>query len=204
MDGHTRSGTLLFDYSQSAPGDTFYRNQGFKCVVTSSSYVVDGNAVTISKTITNTTASGFNPSITNLTWSITANVSIARTNGILSWNCNRIRTLLNTSDTANVYHGQSIPISWSKARVGITGNASGTTASGENYSANVTSQVVRDFTCAPNAAHPGHHPFINGTLDFTPGAKATRHIDYGYPNNGACDDQALVTISTHTFAITLP
>src|ERR1035437_2341609 len=55
LDGSTRSGTLTFDYSGSPVGVRFYRNPGFKCVVTSNGYTVDGNAVSINKTITNTT-----------------------------------------------------------------------------------------------------------------------------------------------------
>jgi len=204
LDGHTRSGTLTFDYSQSAPGAIYYRNPGYKVTVTSTNYVVDGNLVNIiSKTITNTTAAGFNPQNTNETWTINANINIVKsTGGTISWIATKYKTLLNTSDTT-VYRGQSKHIIWSKAIIGLTGNATGTTASNESFTANVTGQLVRDMNCTPNLAHPGQHPFINGTLDFTPGTKATRHIDYGYPNNGACDDQALVTIKNYTVAITV-
>lgn len=200
LDGSTRSGSLIFDYSGSAPGARFYRNPGYKCVITSSNYVVDGNAVSVSKTITNTTASGFNPAITNETWSVVDNVSIVRSNGTVSWSANKVKTLLNTSDTS-VYRGQAVHIIWSKAIVGITGNATGKTASGDNFTANVTSQLVRDFTCSPNPARPGRHPFIKGTMDFTPGTKAVRHFDYG---NGTCDDLATVTINGVVYNITLP
>jgi len=200
LDGSTRTGTLTFDYSGSTLGAKYYRNPGFKCVVSSSNYVVDGNAVSISKTINNTTTLGFNPASTNETWSVADNVSIVKSNGTVTWSANKVKTLLNTSDT-NVYRGQAVHIVWSKARVGITGNATGTTVAGENFTANVTSQLVRDFTCAPNSARPGRHPFIQGTLDFTPGTKATRHFDYG---NGACDDLATVTINGVTYNITLP
>ena len=205
LDGHTRSGTLIFDYSGSTNGAKFYRNPGYNVVVSSSGYVVDGNAITISKTITNTTPVGFNPSITNLTWSVTTNISITESTGTFTWKATKTKTLLNTSDTT-CYHGQAVHITWSKARVGLIGNATGQTAAGENFTANVVSQVVRDFTCAPDANHPGHHPFIDGSLDFTPGTKKTRHIDYAYPNsqgNGACDNQALVTIGSYTKVITL-
>ncbi|MFI5164009.1 MAG: hypothetical protein ACHQHP_02055 [Bacteroidia bacterium] len=200
LDGHTRSGTLTYDYSGSAPGAKYYRNPGFKFVVSSSNYVVDGNAVSINKTVTNTTASGFDPKTTNLTWSIADNVSIKKSNGTVTWSANKVKTLLNTSDT-NVYRGQAVHIMWSLARVGITGNATGTTVAGENFSANVTTQLVRDFTCAPNSLHPGHHPFIQGALTFTPGSKAPRYFDFG---NGACDDIATVTINGNTYTITLP
>src|ERR1035437_137685 len=199
-DGHVRNGSIVIDYSQSTPGDTFPRNPGFKCLVTTSNYTVDGMAVTINKTITNTTPN-LNPG-TNLIWSDNVSVSIVKSNGTVSWNGNKVVTLLNTSDTT-VYRGQTKFIVWSKARIGVTGNATGTTAAGENFTANVTGQLVRDMQCSPTS-HPGHHPFIDGTLDFPPGSKPTRHVDYGYPNHGACDNQALVTINTYTVAITLP
>jgi hypothetical protein len=43
--------------------------------------------------------------------------------------------------------------------------------------------------------------FTQGTLEHTPGGKATRYIDFG---NGTCDDQATVTINGTTYTITLP
>lgn len=199
MDGRTRSGTLTFDYSSSTDSAKFYRDPGFRCVVTSSNYVVNGNQVSINKTITNTTPLGFNPLTTNLTWLISANVSIVKPDGkTISWNANRVKTLLNTSDTANVYHGPLFPISWNKARVGHTGSATGTTAQGENFTANITSQLIIDWLCAPNPAYPNFHPIIQGTLEFTPGEKYTRYIDYG---NGSCDNTFTVTINGVTFTI---
>lgn len=199
-DGRTRNGSLTYDYSQSTNGAKRYRSPGFKCVVTSNNYSVDGNAITInSKTIQNTTPVGFNPQTTNLTWTINANISVTKSNGgIVTWNCTRYKTLLNTSDPA-VYTNDLSPIAWSKARIGLTGNASGVTAQGNNYTANITSQLVRDFSCAPGAyAH--RHPFIQGVLQFTPQGKQTRVIDYG---NGACDMTATLTIGTYTTTITL-
>ena len=203
LDGKTRSGTLTFDYSASTLGATHYRNPGYVVTVTSQNYVVDGNQITVNKTVTNTTPVGFNPMTTNMTWSISSNISIVKANGngTVTWHCNRTKTLLNTSDTVNVYHGQAIPISWNKAKVGITGNANGQTVKGESYTATITSQLVRDMTCSPDVNHPGHHPFIQGTIDFTPGSKATRHIDYG---SGSCDLNYTVTINGVTYQLTLP
>jgi hypothetical protein len=197
LDGHTRSGTITYTYS----GGRYYRNPGYKMVVSSNNYTVDGNAVTLSKTVTNTTPN-LNPG-TNLTWSDVSNITIAKPAGTITWSATKVKTLLNTSDTA-VYHGQAVHITWTLAHVGITGNATGTDAAGETFTANITSQLERDFNCSPNSNFVGQHPFINGTLDFTPGTKATRHIDYGYPNNGTCDNLAKVTIGSYTVAITLP
>ncbi len=201
LDGRTRSGSLTFDYSASAAGANHYRNPGFTCTVTSQNYVVDGNAVTINKTIANTTSPTFNPATTNMTWSITATVNVVKASGgTVSWTCNRVKTLLNTSD-ANVYQGQSTHIKWNLAKVGLTGSATGTTAAGNSFTSNIVSQLVRDLTCAPDANRPGRHPFIQGEIDFTPSTKATRHIDYG---SGTCDLNATVTINGVSYPITLP
>jgi len=201
-DGRVRSGVLIFDYSQSSNGATKYRMPGFKCSVTSSNYKVDGNLITITnKTIQNTTANNFNPQTTNLTWVINSNISITKTDGsVLTWICTRNKTLLNTSDTS-VYKGNNKPIVWTLARVGITGSANGVTAQGNNYSAVITSQLVRDFTCSPNSAQIHRHPFIQGVLEFTPEGKLTRRINYGA---GTCDQEATVSIGNFTKTITLP
>jgi hypothetical protein len=200
LDGKTRTGALTFTYASNTA--RHYRNPGFSCTVKSYNYVVNGNQVNIiSKNITNTTAPAFNPATTNLTWSITGNISVAKSGGgTHSFSYSHIKTLLNTADT-NVYHGQSIAISWNLARIGFTGNASGSTANGRSYTANITNQLIRDKTCSPDVAHPGHHPFIQGTIVFSPSGKAARTIDFG---NGHCDLDATVTINGHVHAITLP
>jgi hypothetical protein len=200
LDGKTRSGALTFTYASNTA--RHYRNPGFSCTVKSYNYVVNGNQVNIiSKNITNTTAPVFNPATTNLTWSITGNISVVKSSGgTHSFSYTHTKTLLNTADV-NVYHGQSIAISWNLAHVGFTGNASGTTANGRSYTANITNQLIRDRTCSPDAAHPGHHPFIQGTIVFSPSGKAARTIDFG---NGNCDLGATVTINGHSHPITLP
>lgn len=199
LDGRTRNGILIFNYSGSTSGAKHYRDPGFNCTVSSVGYTVDGNAVNIiNKTISNTTPAGFNPANTNLTWNISSHVQITKASGgTVDFNWNRTKTLLNTSNS-NVYHGPAAPISWNLARIGLTGNASGTTAHGTSFVATVISQLVRDFG---NCNIGGKHPFIQGELDFTPGTKATRHIDFG---NGTCDLDATVTINGVVHHITLP
>src|SRR5690242_18722066 len=73
-DGKTRSGILNFDCSGSTSSAKYYRDPGFKMHITSQNYVVDGNQVTIDKTVTNTTAVGFNPATTPATWHITSTI----------------------------------------------------------------------------------------------------------------------------------
>ncbi len=197
LDGRTRNGILIFNYSASTNGAKHYRDPGFSCIVTSSGYTVDGNAINIiNKSISNTTPFGFNPASTNLTWNTVSHIQVTKAEGTLDFSCNRTKTLLNTSD-ANVYHGAATPISWKLAKIGITGSGSGTTVKGISFSGNTTSMLVRDFG---GCTISGKHPFISGALDFTPGTKATRHIDFG---DGTCDLNATVTINGITKTITL-
>jgi hypothetical protein len=203
LDGRTRTGKLIYDYSGSAPGANHYRDPGFSFTVSDSAYTVDGNAINIiSKKVTNTTPSGFNYQTKNETWSISANISIVKANGAgtVTWTCNRTTTLLNTSsvyppsDTSN----DVTPINWLAARVQIDGNASGTRANGETFTATATA-MVRDFTCTPAGYH--RHPFISGELDYAPAGKAVRYINFG---TGACDMDAVVTINGVAYNIVLP
>lgn len=202
LDGHTRTGSLMYDYHTSTSNAIWFRIPGWACTVSSSNYVVDGNAITVNKTISNSTATTFTPTATNLTWAISGTITVVKPNngGTINWVCNRTKTLLNTSDTA-VYHGYSLPISWNKAKLGITGSASGTDSKGENFNATITSQLVLDMTCSPDVNNVGHHPFIQGGIDFTPGTKATRHIDFG---SGTCDLNYTVTINGNTYNLTMP
>lgn len=201
-DGHVRSGTLTFDYSGSTSGALYYRHPGFKCVVTSSNYVVDLNQVTITHTVTNTTPVGFDPNTTNLTWSIGGDVTVVKPNngGTITWHCTRTKTLLNTK--AITYGGQAVAasyvdantvIDWAKAVISISGTANGTTAKNESYSFTTTSPLVINMNCTPDPNKPGRHPIVEGAFDFTPGSKGKRHVDFGNPNGG-CDFDCWVTV----------
>jgi outer membrane murein-binding lipoprotein Lpp len=212
IDGRTRSGVLVFNYSASPAGSKHYRDPGFTCTVTSNNYVVDGNQVTInSKTITNITNGGnpvgYNPLSENEKWNITANISITRPScAVLSWVCNRTKELLNTStigfngfqnDFVNFPFSDTIPINWSQARVGITGSATGTRTYNnvtESISVNITSMLIRDFgACSVN----GRHPFYIGSLDHSRTGRPTRHVEYGSNASGqinnACDNWVWIT-----------
>jgi hypothetical protein len=204
LDGKTRMGKLMYDFSQSAAGANRYRKPGFKMIVNSAGYSVDGNVVSITKTVTNTSPASIAGetafSGTYLTWSIVSNVTINKVaGGTITWSCNRTKKLANSNDPT-CYKGQLQPIDWTKAKIQLDGSASGTNAANESYSA-VATALVRDFTCSPDPNHVHHHPFVSGTIDYTPGQRATRHIDYG---NGGCDLNATVTINGQTYTLTLP
>ncbi len=204
-DGRKRTGKLFFNFSASSPSTAiYYRNPGFSMSVTSSNYVVDGNQVNvINKTVKNTTplsipAGPYPPY--NLTWSVTAQISIVKANngGTISWTCNRTKELLSSGDPL-CYNGQSSPINWTKAKVKLNGTATGVNAKGENFTA-TAKDLVRDFTCTPDNTKPHRHPFISGTIEYTPGNRPTRFIDFG---NGTCDFGGTVTINGQSFTFTL-
>lgn len=202
-DGRTRSGKLIYEFS--VPGSTatpHYRTPGFTMHVTSQNYVVDSNHVSIiNKTVINTTPNTIpattNPG-TNLTWNITASVSITKANGnTISWSCTRSKELTNTSDS-NCYHGQNQAIDWTQAFIKLNGTSYGTNARGESFTATITN-VLKDFTCHPLPLRPHYHPFIGGTIAYTPGTRPVRVIDFG----SSCDNLATVTINGQSYPITL-
>ena len=209
-DGRTRTGKLFYDLSGCTPSTSvYYRNPGFKMVVTSQNYVVDQNAITInSKTIQNNTPTSIGsgtPTIgnVNLTWHVTSNITIVKPSGggTITWTCDRTKELTNTNTAAdNCYHGQTLPIDWSKAKIKLNGSASGVNAKGENYTATATN-LVREFTCTPSTVYPKRHPFISGTINYVPGSRPARLFDYG---SGGCDLNATVVVNGVTYAITLP
>jgi hypothetical protein len=206
LDGRIRTGKLIYDFTASPNNVTAYRMPGFSFNVSSVNYVVDGYTINIAnKTVKNTTPLSVSGQTaytgTNLTWSVSANISIVKpaNAGTISWTCNRTMTLTNSSNP-NCYKGQLVPIDWTKAIIQVSGTANGTTAGNESYTSTATN-MVKDFNCSPDPNHIHKHPFISGTLDFTPGQKLVRHIDFG---PGTCDLNATVTINGTSYPFILP
>ena len=203
-DGRVRTGKLFYNFSNST--GLRYRNPGFSVSVSSLNYMVDGNQVTINnKTITNTTPSnlpsGTNPG-TNLTWSVSASITIIKSSntGTVTWSCNRTKELVNTSDST-CYRGQAKPINWTRAIVKLNGASSGINAKSESFTSTATN-LIRDFNCTPDVKRPHRHPFVSGTINYVPGSRPARLIDFGSATN--CDLLATVTIKGKTFNVTLP
>jgi hypothetical protein len=176
-DGRNRRGMLILSFTGK------YRDSLTVITVTPQNYFVDDNQVMGSKTITN---KGHNAAH-HLVYDINANIQIIKANaaGSISWQCTRQREWLTGEST----------LIWSDDTYSITGNASGTTANGNTFTSTITSPLIR------NMAIGCRRHFTQGVLEHTPGGKATRYIDYG---NGACDNQATVTINGNVYSITLP
>jgi hypothetical protein len=204
-DGRYRSGKLLYDYSASTNGAIYPRQPGFSITCTSQNYVVDGYTVNIiNRTHTNITPPGFNPATTKLKWQVTANINVVKPNngGTISWTCSRTTELDNTSDTTVYHPSGNYPIKWNKAILRLNGTASGTSANGTAFSVSLNN-LIWSAQCTPDPLRPFRHPFISGTVTFTPGNKPARVIDYG---NGSCDFAATVCIPAYNYCtnITLP
>lgn len=175
-DGRNRRGKIIIMYSGT------YRDSGSTWTITFDNYFVNDNQVLGSKTVIN---NGHNSS-GHLVYSINVNgqIILANNGGTITWTSQRQREW-----TA----GESTP-QWNDDMYSITGSASGTSASGNSFTAQITSPLIR------NMAFGCRRHFVQGTFDFTPSNKPTRTVDFG---NGACDDLATVTINNHTYTIHL-
>lgn len=123
----------------------------------------------------------------HMNWDVTVNGQVIKANGqgTVQWQSTRNREWL---------AGETIPnTTWSDDVYGVTGTATGTSANGTPFTVQITSQIIRKISC------PKH--FVSGTLDFTPGSKPVRHVDFSPPNNGACDNIATVTINGNTYTV---
>ena len=211
MDGKTRNGSIIYTMS---PVGAHYRDPNMVMTVsttTANPYSVNSNTITLSKTVTN---NGLVAAGGNMQWTITSNLSIAKAGGgTYTWNANRTHVLLNTNAATYdgisygaAYNGASTPINWASTStvtpngviMEINGSASGTAADGAIYNV-TTTNVVRNHNCTPDASRPHFHPFVAGTVDFTPSGKTTRIIDYG---NGGCDMTYTISIGSWSETIT--
>ena len=176
-DGRYRRGIITIAFTGK------YRDSLTLITVTPVGYFVNDNQITGTKTIKN---KGHNAS-NNLVYEITANINVIKANngGTISWQSARQREWTGGENT----------LIWSDDVYSITGSASGTTSNGNTFSSVITSPLIRKMLIGCR------RHFVQGKLEHTPGGKATRYIDFG---NGACDDQATVTINGNTYTINLP
>lgn len=172
-DGRYRRGTINVTWQG------HYRDPGSVHSITFTDYYVNDNQIMGTKTVTN---NGYNQS-GHLTFGIQVNGTIIKANngGTITWNSTRTREWIAGENTAI----------WSDDVYLITGSANGTNALGNSYTASINTPLRRELSC---------RHFVSGSFQITPSGKATRYIDYG---NGACDDQATVTINGNTYTITL-
>ncbi|MBI1837517.1 MAG: hypothetical protein HYR91_09665 [Flavobacteriia bacterium] len=172
-DGKNRRGKILVSYQG------HYRDSASVHTITFDNYFVNDNQILGTKTVTN---NGHNAN-GNLTYSIHVNGQVIKANngGTITWLSDRIREWTVGENT----------LTWADDVYSITGNGSGTSASGVAYTINITTPLVRALIC---------HWFESGVVDVTPSGLPTRTINYG---TSGCDANATVTINGTTYPILL-
>lgn len=175
-DGRNRRGKIIISYSGR------YRDSLTTINITFDNYFVNDNQVLGTKTIVN---NGHNAA-GHLVYTITVNgeIRLASNGGTITWTANKVREWTSGENT----------LVWADDIYSITGSATGTGASGNQFSANITSPLIR------NMAVGCRRHFVKGTVELTPANKPMRVIDYG---NGTCDDVATVTINGNVYTVQL-
>ena len=175
-DGRNRRGKIIVQYSGA------YRDSGSTHTISFDNYFVNDNQILGTKTVTN---NGHNAA-GNLVYSINVNGSVilASNGGTITWTSSRQREWTQGEST----------MQWDDDMYSITGSANGTSASGENFTVNITSPLIR------NMAFGCRRHFVQGTFQLTPGNRPMRTVDFG---TGTCDNTATVTIGNNTYTITL-
>jgi len=172
-DGRNRRGIINVSYTGR------YRDSASTHTISFTDYFVNDNQVLGTKTVTN---KGHNAA-GNLSYSITVNGQIVKANGggTITWTSNRIREWILGEGTVNWFDDVYL----------ITGNATGTSASGNTFQADITSALRKEI---------GYRHIVSGILNITPSGKATRILNFG---TGTRDNQATVTINGNVHNITL-
>ncbi|MBI4931592.1 MAG: hypothetical protein HY841_12555 [Bacteroidetes bacterium] len=192
-DGRYRRGKLFITYTNSVKPEpyTYWDSLTQITIATApdNSYFVNDNQVIGTKNITNKGHNGAG----HMNWDVQVSGQIIKANsqGTITWTSTRNREWI---------ADESTPLIWSDDIYGVTGTASGTSANGTPFNVTITSQLIRKIACSKH--------FVSGTLDFTPGSKPVRHVDFGYspsPNpSGSCDSWISVTINSNTYYKQLP
>ncbi len=175
-DGRYRKGTIKVVYTGK------YRDSLSTHTLSFNNYFVNDNQILGGKIVTNLgrNAAGH----PRFSVDVNGSIVLANNGGTITWISNRTREWIAGYTTFG-------PGNWNDDVYLISGTASGTSASGNSFTANITSPLKRSLSC---------RWFESGTFDFTPAGKATRTVDYGA---GSCDDQATVTINGNVYTVTL-
>ncbi len=167
-DGRYRKGKITANYT----GD--YWDDGIEVTYTFDDYFVDNNQITGVKTMTRVANNedGHRESYAK----VEGTIILADIEGTIKWSSELTREVIMGSNTLrrtdDVYQ--------------LSGYSSGTTRDGDDYSATITSPLVRrlDFGCRRN--------YVEGVLEITQTDGDEYVIDYG---NGTCDRFATVTVN---------
>lgn len=175
-DGKTRKGKIIASYG----GD--YWDDGAVKTITFENYYVDDNKVEGTKIVT----AGARNENENRFYSETVSGSIilAENSDTIYWEATHNREVVEGSSTPLIYDDV----------YQLTGNSSGITADGEEYSSVITNALVRKV-------EPGcRHNYVQGIIEITPIGKTTRVVDYG---DGTCDRKAIVKVDDNVYEVYL-
>ncbi|MBL7922608.1 MAG: hypothetical protein JNL88_00265 [Bacteroidia bacterium] len=178
-DGNYRRGKIIVSWT--GP----YRDSGSVRSITFDNYFVNYNQLLGTKSVTNNGTNGNG----NLSFTVSVNGSIV-------WDPQYFGgggTSTFTSSRTREWIAGSGTLTWLDDVYLISGTASGTTRTGNSYTMSTTEALKKEI---------GFKHFTDGVLEFTPGGKYVRIIDYGYVN-GQRDALARVTINGYTFTIQL-
>lgn len=171
-DGKTRSGKLIVTWTGR------YRETGTVITITTDSFYQNGNKLEATKTVKN---EGRNTS-GNLNY--TVNVVSAKlttiTGKISTWTSTRNREWTSGENT----------LAWGDDVYLITGTASGVSSNQLNYTANITSPLKIDLSCA--------YRLTAGEIEVKPEGKLVRTVNYG---SGNCDNTFTVKIANKIYTI---
>lgn len=172
-DGRYRRGKVLIAY------DGHYKDTGHTHTITFMDYFVDDNQILGQKTVTN---NGKNTA-GNITFTVNVDGKVIKANGggTVTWKSVRTREWI---------AGYNTPV-WNDDIYLISGSATGTSAAGINFTITIIKDLRKEIGC---------RHFVSGQLSLAPDNKPLRLIDYG---NGACDNEATVTINGKTHTIIL-
>ncbi len=174
-DGRVRSGTLTAVYTGR------WNDPGTTITITTTDYTVDGYRLEGTNIITNTSTGSGNPSFT----SEIQNGKVTTPNGDV--------ILRDATRNYEWIAGSSTPLDMSDDVWQLTGNATGTASSGKEYTAVITTAVIKAVSCKW---------IQQGVIEITPTASGSvvRSVDYG-PN--VCDNIATVSYGTWSTNITM-
>lgn len=170
-DGKLRKGKITITFTGG------YRKAGGTVTQTFNNYSVNGNQFSNTST-RSITYNGLN-SAGNPNWSITANITITKSGGIVvAWTSNRVRTMIAGYDTK---------LNWLDDEYQITGTASGSRTNGSeviSFSLTIGTPLYIKTQCSH---------IQGGTLNMTRGQRSIS-INYGYGTGTPCDGQAEITL----------
>lgn len=235
FDGKRRNGSIVCDYSTSNVtfGANYFRQAGYRAIISLNNYVVDGWKITnVSGSniiIENKAPAAYVPSNTILSWDITGDLKFRNTapNSLdsMTWKSARRMILANSTSSA-VVTTTALPIKWALAQVewcGIKKDdetvATGKTIKGEEYISSIKDdkefRLWKSMTCAPNGQSPSNGvnspniPFLSQRHPFTKGImKFTLTPKKDSPRtldigDGTCDSKANITIDGITYGLDL-